>query len=421
MEIDQKTFCAAPWFQIRNDNQGEYRPCCVINPKKSRFQGQKNFVFPVNNLDDWINSDYVQYLRQSLSTGDKIPECTECWQKESTGQPSHRNIINDTVTGNRSKTLDTSWVYSYFKNKKDYKSNLICAIDIKLTNLCNYSCMMCDPQDSTQIMTKWTMEQDHPGLKNRLLENPDWQIIAQSLYKDTKRYDLLNQAINLRPQHLKILGGEPLIDQTMFEILSSVPVNKKQHINLHFVTNGSVDLNHVRKHLNGWKEVYFVISLEGIDTVQDYIRRGSKWQDIKENISQYLSHESSKQLCVNFTVQSLNLYHLPELLEFCCNNNIQLSTGILHSPDFFSLSAIPDDLKSQIIGKLSVAGNLPGSWGDLAKSNCQRLHASKHDPELTVKMWEYLDWYDPMAIWKTVFPEWIPYESRCNITRSARP
>jgi wyosine [tRNA(Phe)-imidazoG37] synthetase (radical SAM superfamily) len=412
VNIDQDTFCAAPWFQIRNDNQGEYRSCCQIRPQQSKFQGQKNFVFPQNSMADWINSDYVQYIRESLTSGNKIPECNECWQKESSGQLSLRNTINNTVTENRGDRLDKSWIHAYFKNKKNYESNLICSIDIKLTNLCNYSCVMCHPQDSTQIMSKWMMQQEHPGLKNRLKENPDWQNDSQNLINDKNRYDLLNQAINLRPQHLKILGGEPLIDQTMFKILSSVPIEQKKDINLLFVTNASVDLSGVQDDLPGWKGVYFVVSLDGIDAVQDYIRHGSNWQDIKKNMIQYLSHRPGNQLWVHYTVQALTLYHLPELLEFCHHHKIELSTGMLNEPDFLALSAIPDELRSKIIDKLSIAEKLPGSWGDRAKGNRKLLEISRHDPNLIGKMWEYLSWYDPMEKWKTVFPEWIPYESR---------
>jgi hypothetical protein len=412
MNINQDTFCAAPWFQIRNDNQGEYRSCCEIRPQQSKFPGQKNFVFPQHSMEDWINSDYVQYLRESMITGNKIAECNECWQKESSGQLSLRNTINNTVTENRGDRLDKSWIHAYFKNKKDYLSNLICSIDIKLTNLCNYSCVMCNPRDSTQIMSKWIMQKDHPGLQNRLKENPDWQNESQSLINGEYRYNLLNQAINLCPQHLKILGGEPLIDQTMFEILSSVPIEQKQDINLLFVTNGSVDLSDVQNNLLGWKGVHFVVSLDGIDAVQDYIRHGSKWNDIEKNIKQYLSHRPGNRLWVNYTVQALTLYHLPELLKFCCDYEIELSTSMLKDPDFFSLSAIPNELKSKIIDKLSIAEDLPGSWGDRAKGNRRLLEISRHDPKLIEKMWAYLSWYDPMEKWKNIFPEWIPYQSR---------
>jgi hypothetical protein len=412
MNINQDTFCAAPWFQIRNDNQGEYRSCCEMRPQESTFPGQKNFVFPQHSMHDWINSDYVQYLRESHITGNKIAECNECWQKESSGQLSLRNNINNTVTDNRGDRLDKSWIHAYFKNKKDYKSNLIRSIDIKLTNLCNYSCVMCNPQDSTQIMSKWIMQQDHPGLQNRLKENPDWQNDSQNLVNNEYRYDLLSQAINFCPQHLKILGGEPLIDRTMFKILSSVPIEQKQAINLLFVTNGSVNLSDVQNNLLGWKSVNFVVSLDGIGAVQDYIRHGSKWYDIKKNIIQYLSHRPDNRLWVSYTLQALTLYHLPELLEFCYDHRIELSSGILTEPDFFALSAIPDNLKSKIIDKLSIAENLPGSWGDRAKGNRRLLQISRHDPKLIEKMWAYLSWYDPMEKWKTVFPEWIPYQSR---------
>jgi hypothetical protein len=412
VDIDQNTFCAAPWFQIRNDNQGEYRPCCQIRPQQSEFQGKKNFVFPLDDMEEWINSNYVQYLRQSLAAGNKIAECNECWQKESSGQLSLRKTINNTVTGNRGDRLNKSWINAYFKNKKDYLSNLICSIDIKLTNLCNYSCVMCNPQDSTQIMSKWIMQKDHPGLQNRLQENTNWQNDSQNLVNSKHRYNLLSQAINHRPQHLKILGGEPLIDEEMFKILSSIPTEQKQNINLLFVTNGSVSLSHVQNKLSDWKNIYFVVSLDGIGAVQDYIRHGSRWQEIKNNIIHYLSHQPGNRLWVNYTVQSLTLYHLPELLEFCYHYQIELSTGMLNEPDFFTLSAIPDDLKYKIVDKLSLAEELPGSWGDRAKGNRKLLQGSNHDPALLKKMWEYLSWYDPVDKWKNIFPEWIPYQVR---------
>ena len=50
---DNNTFCVAPWFQIRNENDGSKRVCCGITSKypKSVEQEPLEFLNSADNIE----------------------------------------------------------------------------------------------------------------------------------------------------------------------------------------------------------------------------------------------------------------------------------------------------------------------------------------------------------------------------------
>ena len=79
MNLDKNTFCSAPWFQIRNENTGQYRVCCLIDDSKSDFPGKKDYSWPNDSPEIFFNRDYVKYLRENLSNGKKIGSSLLNW------------------------------------------------------------------------------------------------------------------------------------------------------------------------------------------------------------------------------------------------------------------------------------------------------------------------------------------------------
>ena len=91
MNPNSNSFCILSHVGVYNDAiDGNMFPCCVIDPNKSAFTGNKN----VNKLNDYFTSDYHQYLVNSLDNNIKIPECSTCWSKENVNLPIFRQYMN---------------------------------------------------------------------------------------------------------------------------------------------------------------------------------------------------------------------------------------------------------------------------------------------------------------------------------------
>lgn len=404
MQFDQKTFCAASWFQLRNATNGSYRVCCAIDHSKSDYAGQKDYAWPASHWQEFHNSDYVQYLRQNLTNGNQLPECATCWKHEALGQTSLRQMVNDSCTRNHGNDLSNTWIAPFMKHKQDFTSDLVISADVKLTNLCNFSCVMCHSKDSSQIYSQWSHDLDHPAVKLRLGSDPK-SILDQArrIFMDNDNHDLLEKLLALKPRNLKILGGEPLLDTKCLDILSTVPYNQKQHTSLCVVTNGSQDLTDAYLRLSQYQNVHFVISVDGIGAVQEYIRKGSDWKIIETNIDRFLA-QFPGHLGIHHTSQALNVHVIPDLMRWCKARGIQSSVYYLSNPLFMSYSAIPDSLRQKIVDDLACHSIDPAVAAVVTE-----LRDSRWVPEHTQQLRTYLEWYDVRGERYSTLPHWTPY------------
>jgi molybdenum cofactor biosynthesis enzyme MoaA len=399
MNFDPTTFCAAPWFQIRKENNNRYRPCCELDVESSSFNGKTDYAWPLDSPTDYLNSEYAQYLRQNLNQGVQLPECRRCWLKESISSRSLRQTINDTVTNNCGEHLEQTWVTAYFQQKTNFEFDLLVSTDIKVSNLCNFSCAMCSPDDSSQIYTIWQKNQSHPIVKQTLNKNSTY-------LKDIKNrfvvsdYDYLDMILDAAPKHIKILGGEPLIDKKLLQRLTRLSPSKKSKISLLFVTNGSVDLTEFSKQLSDYKQVNYVVSLDGVGTVLEYIRRGSNWNQIQENILNW--NACHRPVDVSFTLQCFNALHVPEFYKWCKTHNLKFSIGMVETPEYLSLKAIPDELRKKIYKKYSASDMLKQD----IEAFTQLIQCTCYDKKIIPLTEEFLKWYDPDYRWKHMLPEW---------------
>ena len=278
--------------------------------------------------------------------------------------------------------------------------------DVKLSNVCNYSCLMCDPRNSSQIYSAWKKDQKHPTIQIRLQElgGDGYLDNVKTVYMDRSNYDLLQQIIKFQPKHIKLLGGEPLLDATALGILRNIPTNQKRHMSLTFVTNGSIDLLKIKNLLSEFKTVSFCVSLEGVGQVQDFVRKGSDWTYVEDNIKRFIK-QFPDDLYIHHTVQAITVGHLPELLNWSQHHHLAFNLEFLDRPEFMSLSALPPALKHETLATLQSV--LPRS--SMISSVCQRLEQVQWEEQHTKMLIEYLDWHDPEHQWKNIFPSWIPY------------
>ena len=411
MKINKSTFCAGPWFHVKNRNNGDLKPCCELHPEYSEFNGKTNYSYPSNSIEDWISSDYAQYLRKNLNEGVKLPECNHCWRKEDTNHKSLRQSLNDTVTKN--KKIEESWIPFYFKNKQDYKQDLILTAEVKLTHVCNFACIMCDPEDSSKIYNSWKNSTEEFFVKDIIAKEPAYFDNITKRYKDSTNYQLLNEVLGYKVKYITFLGGEPLLDQKMMRILENYNLDQANKTTLHFITNGSVNLIETSKRLAHFREVLYSVSLEGTGKVQDYVRRGSNWEEIKNNLESYIQVYGARSVNINYCLQNLTMLHFVDLLNWAHINNIRIVIAFVKYPEYLSLHTLPNIIKQEIIDKLEQSDKIITFQEDdeIFKSvTCSGLvdiiNDYTFDPVLLEQFKQYLKWYDPQNNWENIFPEW---------------
>jgi hypothetical protein len=415
MKFDKTTFCSAPWFQIRNDQTGTYRACCQIDTKLSEFDGNKEYSWPDHSFDDWLNSEYAQYLRQNLTKGIKLKECANCWKAEQHNEISLRTIANNTLTGNRANDLDSSWVASYLAKKIDYSYDFLLSADVKLTNVCNFACGMCSPVDSTQLYNKWNQNQQHPWVQAQTKHAVHYFKEIRETFIEKNNHQLLIEILEKRPRYLKLLGGEPLLDKVALQLLADYPY--KSQCELQFITNGSVDLVSIRQALGNYKKVFFTVSLEGTGAVQDWMRQGSDWNFIEQNLLSYIDCYTTSELSIHHTMQNLTVRHLPDLIAWSNKHNIPITLGFLDYPECLQVSNMPVELANDVV---KIFESLPdqsvnaGPYVDQVRTVSisgltSLLKSLSFDSKNIADIKVFLDWHDPNGNWCKVFPEWDEY------------
>ena len=414
MDINKDTFCSAPWFQLRNDNDGRYKPCCQIVLEKTNYDGKYAYDFATDSVDDYLDSGYIKYLRQHLAQGHRVPECDRCWKKEKHGLRSLRHTVNHLVAGPNQQ--DLGWMKLYFKHKQDFDNDRLVSADIKLSNLCNFSCAMCNPLDSTKIYTIWSANRHHPLVRKNLDQKPRLLEQCKEVFMDRGNLNLLKDMLDRDIRFLKILGGEPLIDHSLLDYLANVPVQQAKRIHLLFVTNGSVDLSSVKHRFSFFKSVSFVLSLEGTGSTQDYVRRGSDWSFIQRNVEKYLDYFDSQSLLIQHTLQALTVLGLSDLILWCQQKNLVLMFGIMDGPDYLSLQAVPDPirdialdrLQDMDLGHFDSTVNV-GEVHFTPKDLMSAIKESQYDPAKFQQLREFIAWYDPASQYKQILPEWADH------------
>jgi molybdenum cofactor biosynthesis enzyme MoaA len=389
---DVDTFCVAPWFQIRNGNDGTKRVCCGIKSKRPDSVEEKPLEF--------LNSSDNIELKKKLHEGTKAKQCEECWYAEDQGRVSLRQKLNGVLTNNAS-SIDKTWIDSYFRHKTDFTSEDVLMADIKMGNTCNYACVMCVPEDSSMIYNDWHKKPNAFFIKEKLKKDPGYlDRIKNTGYRNQKyRQYVKNILSNKKLKYLKLLGGEPLLDRRLLTELRSLPEQQKQKLSLYIVTNGSKDLVATKEYLGNFKSIMFTVSLEGTSRVQDYARYGSIWSTVSANIVNFKKLFPS-DVIIHTVLQTTTILGLKDLAEWAKKYNLALSVGLCQQPLYLSFLSLPDAVREQVKkslleAKITISQNTVGDedcWP--IEKLIDTMEQTQFDPTQYKKFLDYIRWYE---------------------------
>lgn len=389
---NNETFCVAPWFQIRNENNGRKQVCCnILSEDPSSVDAE-----PLEFLNSPTNRD----LKQKLHEGIKVKACRRCWHSEENGVTSLRQKLNGVLTNN-SGDVPNSWLGSYFKHKDDFVSEHIFMADIKIGNTCNYACVMCVPDDSSMIYNDWRKKPNAPFIQEKLKEDPGYlDRVKSNGYKNKSYRQYVKKILSDKGlRFLKILGGEPLLDQYLLEELKSLPEQQKRIMTLYIVTNGSKDLLETRNYLGSFKSIMFTISIEGTGEVQEYARYGSQWPLVSTNILNFQKHYPN-DISIHHTMQTATILGFRHLVEWISKNDLSLSVGLIDDPKHMGLWSLPTHVREQIKKQiksvdLHVKQNNIGDEQTVSLADIvDMIDATPFEQDEYKKFLDYIKWYE---------------------------
>jgi len=327
VSVPTDTFCVLPWMHLYIGPDSNVLPCCVADQQ-----------YPMGNInhqsvDSILKSQPFNQLRTNMLAGKRSKECNRCYVQEDAGITSLRQGHNNKWS-QKQLLIKSDGTIDQFKPVY---------VDIRLNNLCNLKCRMCNGYFSSAIAQEESVLFGNQSSKELSM------VPAQ-------RTATLIEIVKYLPylEEIYFAGGEPLLTPEHYKILESLIECGNTDLTIRYNTNFTSLAYKDISVLDLWKkfnQVTVMASIDAIGPVAEYVRHGTKWAQIESNL------ELLQRQCphVNFTVTStvgfLNVSSLIELQKTWHQNKIldisKFSMRIMLGPDHLTLTVLPKEHKDQ--------------------------------------------------------------------------
>lgn len=363
------TFCPIPWnFQAVRSN-GDMRVCCQANVTANKGVLRKTDGTPYNaaidSMDDSRNSELMKIMRTNMLNGIWSTECQRCQTEESSGLRSRRQYETAYWAD---LTVDSVIPYTTADGTIDTTSLPVQYYDLRFGNLCNLSCRMCGPQDSTgwyddwHAMTGQTYFDDTHGREEIYKQNG--KLVSDSYsWHDSNLFweQIANNTKNV--QHVYMAGGEPLLIERHYEFLERcIDTGSAENMIIEYNTNMTSVPARVLNLWRKFKKVKIGASIDGFGKILEYQRYPAKWDKVLANIHKIDKEPNNIQPWFAFTVTAYNVLHLPDFmrwkledsgLEKFNSTKMQpiVTHHVAHRPLYLNVRVLPLDIKMLVRDK----------------------------------------------------------------------
>jgi MoaA/NifB/PqqE/SkfB family radical SAM enzyme len=301
----------------------------------------------------------MQRIRRQVLNNERPAECAPCFSLEDQGVESLRQRhINGVIPEARINLYPDTRLQEIMPFEFP-------TMEIKMNNLCNLKCRMCNPMDSTS-WNDWQEVEEHYIKEDNFLVKK----INDLNLKNKPFLDSFVDTDNWWDSFKKILpyfrrvefaGGEPLMDPTHYKILDML-APYGDNIEIKYATNLTTLGKSNRTVWQYWpkfKSVAVNVSIDGIDTSYEYIRGNASWAELVNNIKQVQTIPNVSRIVGAVAVQVSNVLILDKMIELFLNDlGIVFYTNMVQYPNVLSAQVIPNELKSLAVVKLKAVREL---------------------------------------------------------------
>ena len=337
-------------------------PCCFVHiPGVSSFQQLHQ------------HPEYIE-IKQQFNQG-QWPEkyCNECKSIEETSagmsKRQHSTMFYDNITDNACT------------------DDVMYALIVNTGSLCNLQCRSCAPW----LSSSWVKEYNQMPA--------EFQPHKLKNIKEVAHYRVEDD--NLSTLHsIGLIGGEPMYNLTAYGLLEKVYNATGGNVVVTFTTNGTI-LFDIEKYdwLSKFEKIVLIVSLDAVTLASDYLRTGSSWATIEQNIQTY---KNMPNIRVEFhpTYSVLNIFEIEKLLKWGDSMGISSTNEItyLEYPRHLSYDILTDSERVIITDYLNSV-NLLGAARRVSNSKFDQLERNKFNDFM-----KHTTNYHGMD-WKTYLPE----------------
>lgn len=265
------SFCPAHWDDIIfSPAQGYVHGCCKSTPLKSLYE--------------------LEVRRGESLNGIRPKGCEYCWRTEDAGLDSLRN----------------------FKLTKYKGKNACRRLTLTLNNLCNFQCVYCNEKYSS----RWQTDRVKHGELELAFDHNVYYGGEPCVEQDAQVYvDFYNK---MQPtEMLLVSGGEPLMGNILYDVLSKCDLSTVQKINVS--TNLCYPTRKVIKKLLEFSETHIITLNVSLDTVDWYhqsrLRVGFDHLQFLDNLH-YLLAETNVLVNFNSLMTDQTIFGIYKMSQF---------------------------------------------------------------------------------------------------------
>lgn len=355
------SFCAAKWYNASlHLGHGFTNSCHLPLPHPIDLEEIKT------NPSALHNTKHKKEMRRMMLSGIRPAECSYCWKIEDIG----RDNISDRVYKSR---IYTEEEIAEIKNIPWDADVLLKTVEISFDRTCNFACSYCNAGYSTtwgkDISTNGAYQKFKTSSAGAYQNDGSWSEIYG---KHNEHNPYVKAFLEWWPelsktlQEVRITGGEPSQSHNFWDFIETM----KQYPspNLRLAINSNLGLNDktlqrlidATNQLN-IKEFDLYTSNESYGAHAEYIRDGLKYDIWRENLIKVIENANMRQVVIMMTINSLCLFSITEFLDDMLllkakygPNKPIVDFNILRWPAFMSPLTLPDDIKHDLHGKLSM-------------------------------------------------------------------
>ena len=330
-------YCSAKFTDLQVHVQGRLLyNCCEAYPERVDL--------------DWLEANPGRLFHTDTMLEDRAlmldnKSCASChygcYKYEEQGLPSPRQRYK-----NHTKTSDPG-------------APLI-GLNISLSTDCNLTCMYCGPEWSSS----WQKDIDKNG--EYLLDgvpvkqNDNWSTLWSKMKQrsrgtESRFFQLLLREIKLSAglQRVTILGGEPLLNNQLDQVLDRIHGKK-----IIIVTGLGVSHTRLRKVLQSTKgmDVRFDISAEATGQLFELIRHGVTWRDFQDRVS--MIEKNGNKIRFLSTISNLSVLGFSDFYDLYSNKH-EIVINHLKDTAWMMPHVLDPRSKNDFINSTQAKHNLP--------------------------------------------------------------
>lgn len=317
--MNVKYRCLLPFHHLAIRPNNQVYPCCQFRHEHT----------PQDlNLDhaDVFNHPFMHELRQAMTDDRPHAGCSMCYEQEKTSNGKHSmrlDFIRELGSEIPAKPVLTH-------------------VDLALSNVCNNRCRMCNPE----LSTNWYADAQKLG-------SEFFPPVKHSGIKTSK--DLLESHDPSQLRYLKLIGGEPLMEQQQFvDILKKCDL---PNLRILLTTNTTIiPGEELHSLLKQCKKVWVNLSVDAYGELNNFLRKGSKWEKVTEVIDWFAANfpGNAKVHGIISIYNVNNFYELENYINSRHKGKVYCEWQMVDGPNWMQPANLPDPVKNVILTKLKL-------------------------------------------------------------------